>query len=58
MGALISEINEVFGAYGIKVDARHLSLIADYVTQHGVYRPFNRYSALLNSQYLLIIYII
>jgi DNA-directed RNA polymerase I subunit RPA1 len=42
MAALISEIKEVFGAYGIKVDPRHLSLIADYVTQHGVYRPFNR----------------
>ena len=43
MGALVSEIKEVFGAYGIKIDPRHLSIIADYVTQHGLYRPFNRY---------------
>ena len=43
MASLVKEINSVFGAYGIKVDGRHLSLLADYVTQHGVYRPFNRY---------------
>ncbi|XP_064604874.1 DNA-directed RNA polymerase I subunit RPA1-like [Liolophura sinensis] len=39
---LIKEITSVFGAYGIKVDYRHLSLIADYMTFEGVYKPFNR----------------
>ncbi len=39
---IISEIVDVFKAYGIKVDHRHLSLIADYMTFDGTYRPFNR----------------
>ena len=42
--ALIKELQGVFAPYGIRVDPRHLSLLADYVTQHGVYRPFNRYT--------------
>lgn len=32
----------VFQAYGIPVDKRHLYIIADYMTVHGQYRPFNR----------------
>jgi DNA-directed RNA polymerase I subunit RPA1 len=28
--------------YGIAVDHRHLSLIADYMTYEGFYKPFNR----------------
>lgn len=32
----------VFGAYGINVDYRHLSLIADYMTFEGTFKPFNR----------------
>jgi DNA-directed RNA polymerase I subunit RPA1 len=39
---IIKEIKQVFGAYGINVDYRHLSLIADYMTYEGVYKPFNR----------------
>ncbi len=39
---LIREINRVFGAYGIEVDYRHLSLLADYMTYEGVYKPCNR----------------
>ena len=39
---IVSEIAGVFGVYGISVDARHLSLIADYMTLDGGYRPFNR----------------
>lgn len=35
-------MKQVFGAYGINVDYRHLSLIADYMTFEGVYKPFNR----------------
>jgi len=42
MSCLVQEISSVFGAYGIDVDARHLTLIAEYMTQHGAYRAFNR----------------
>lgn len=40
--ALIAEFVKVFDAYGIPVNIRHLSLIADYMTAHGGYRGFNR----------------
>ncbi|CAD7975931.1 unnamed protein product [Amoebophrya sp. A25] len=40
--AVVKEIRNVFGHYGIAVDLRHLYLIADYMTQQGGYRPFNR----------------
>ncbi|XP_062517493.1 DNA-directed RNA polymerase I subunit RPA1-like isoform X2 [Corticium candelabrum] len=39
---LIKEIQSVFKVYGIEVDPRHLSLIADYMCFSGVYRPLNR----------------
>merc|ERR1719239_765677 len=39
---IIREIAGVFDVYGIEVDKRHLSLIADYMTFEGTYRPFNR----------------
>lgn len=32
----------MFKVYGITVDPRHLSLVADYMTSGGSYRPFNR----------------
>ncbi|KAJ3205963.1 hypothetical protein HDU82_004852 [Entophlyctis luteolus] len=40
--AIMSEIGAVFGVYGISVDRRHLSLIADYMTFEGGYKAFNR----------------
>ncbi|KAJ3025212.1 UNVERIFIED_CONTAM: hypothetical protein HDU68_007368 [Siphonaria sp. JEL0065] len=40
--AIMSEIGSVFGVYGISVDRRHLSLIADYMTFEGGYKAFNR----------------
>nr|XP_054764131.1 DNA-directed RNA polymerase I subunit RPA1-like [Lytechinus pictus] len=40
--AIIKEVCDVFSVYGITVDPRHLSLVADYMTFEGVYRPFNR----------------
>ncbi|KAK9701767.1 hypothetical protein K7432_011575 [Basidiobolus ranarum] len=40
--AITKEIGGVFGVYGIEVDPRHLSLIADYMTFEGGYKPFNR----------------
>lgn len=42
--SLIKEFVKVFDAYGIPVNIRHLSLIADYMTIHGGYRGFNRRS--------------
>lgn len=45
----LKEIKQVFGAYGINVDYRHLSLIADYMTYEGVYKPFNRIGIKSNS---------
>ena len=32
----------MFSVYGIMVDYHHLSLIADYMTFEGSYKPFNR----------------
>merc|ERR1719348_799775 len=39
---IVREITNVFQVYGITVDNRHLSLIADYMTFDGTYKPFNR----------------
>jgi len=40
--SVVREVRNVFGHYGIQVDHRHLSLIADYMAQAGDLRPFNR----------------
>lgn len=39
---IIKEIKSIFAVYGISVDLRHLTLIADYMTFGGGYKPFNR----------------
>jgi len=39
---LSQEIKNVFGAYGIHVDPRHLSLVSDYMTFEGTIKAFNR----------------
>ena len=39
---IVEQIRNVFGAYGICVDPRHLSLIADYMTFDGGFKPMNR----------------
>jgi DNA-directed RNA polymerase I subunit RPA1 len=41
---IINDAKQVFEMYGIPVDNRHLSLIADYMTFSGNYLPCNRYS--------------
>jgi DNA-directed RNA polymerase I subunit RPA1 len=38
----VREIVSVFRAYGIVVDPHHLTLVADFMTFDGTYRPFNR----------------
>ncbi|CAD7946868.1 unnamed protein product [Amoebophrya sp. A120] len=40
--AIVREIRNVFGHYGIEVNWRHLYLIADYMTSQGSYRAFSR----------------
>ncbi|NXI46308.1 RPA1 polymerase, partial [Galbula dea] len=39
---IIKEIKDVFAVYGIAVDPRHLSLVADYMCFEGLYKPLNR----------------
>uniref|UniRef100_A0A8C5GM60 DNA-directed RNA polymerase subunit n=1 Tax=Gouania willdenowi TaxID=441366 RepID=A0A8C5GM60_GOUWI len=43
------EIKDVFAVYGIEVDPRHLSLVADYMCFEGVYKPLNRHAIRSNS---------
>ncbi|PLW50103.1 hypothetical protein PCANC_05569 [Puccinia coronata f. sp. avenae] len=46
--SIIKEISGVFNVYGISVDYRHLTILADYMTSEGRYKPFNR-SGLANN---------
>ncbi|CAH1164054.1 unnamed protein product [Phaedon cochleariae] len=39
---IVKEVKDVFNVYGIKVDPRHLSLIADYMTFNGTFEPLSR----------------
>jgi DNA-directed RNA polymerase I subunit RPA1 len=39
---IVDQIRSVFGVYGIDVDPRHLSLIADYMTFSGGYTAMSR----------------
>ncbi|KAL6257208.1 hypothetical protein P5V15_012135 [Pogonomyrmex californicus] len=39
---IIKEVRDVFKMYGITVDSRHLSLIADYMTFDGTFKPLSR----------------
>eukprot|EP00804_Cyclotella_cryptica_P004163 CCRYP_014543-RB/>CCRYP_014543-RB protein AED:0.08 eAED:0.08 QI:152/0.87/0.77/1/0.75/0.66/9/493/1780 len=40
--SIADQIKGVFAVYGISVDPRHLSLIADFMTYDGEYKPMNR----------------
>ena len=51
--ALLAEVSGIFRAYGIGVDMRHLSLIADYMTYTGDQRPLNRIGITHSSSPLL-----
>lgn len=46
---IIREINNVFKSYGISVNIRHLTLIADFMTHTGGYRPMNRLGGIADS---------
>ncbi|XP_056410396.1 DNA-directed RNA polymerase I subunit RPA1 isoform X2 [Hyla sarda] len=43
------EIRDVFAVYGIEVDPRHLSLVADYMCFEGTYQSLSRYGMASNS---------
>ena len=45
---IISEIKHVFSSYGIAVNIRHLTLIADFMTHSGRYRPMSRLGGIAN----------
>ncbi|KAJ7976817.1 DNA-directed RNA polymerase subunit [Quillaja saponaria] len=46
---IIREIMNVFKSYGISVNIRHLTLIADFMTHSGGYRPMNRMGGIAES---------
>lgn len=46
---IIREIVSVFGIYGVNVDMHHLSLIADFMTHSGGYRPMSRSGGIAES---------
>ncbi|CAN4109255.1 unnamed protein product [Withania somnifera] len=48
--SIIREVKTVFGIYGVEIDYRHLSLIADYMTHTGGYQPMSRHGSISESQ--------
>lgn len=46
---IIKEVQDVFKIYGVEIDYRHLSLIADYMTHSGDYRPMSRHGMISES---------
>ncbi|KAK6289691.1 hypothetical protein POUND7_001232 [Theobroma cacao] len=46
---IIREISHVFTSYGIAVNIRHLTLIADFMTHSGRYRPMSRLGGIAES---------
>ncbi|KZV36374.1 DNA-directed RNA polymerase I subunit rpa1-like [Dorcoceras hygrometricum] len=46
---IIREVKQVFDIYGVKIDYRHLSLIADYMTHTGGYRSMSRHGGISES---------
>ncbi|CCA72815.1 probable DNA-directed RNA polymerase I [Serendipita indica DSM 11827] len=51
--SIVKEIKDVFDVYSIKVNIRHLMLIADYMTFDGGFKPFNRRGIATHSSPLL-----
>ena len=47
--AIITEIFTVYNRYGVSVDTRHLTFIADYMTHNGGYRPMSRIGGIADS---------
>jgi DNA-directed RNA polymerase I subunit RPA1 len=51
--SIVHEIQSVFAVYGIDVNSRHLSLIADFMTRNGGYNALNRIGMLQCASPLL-----
>jgi len=49
---IVRQIVNVFDVYGIKINIRHLYLIADYMTSEGTFRPFNRHSFTMDDSFI------
>ncbi|RKO95395.1 beta and beta-prime subunits of DNA dependent RNA-polymerase, partial [Caulochytrium protostelioides] len=47
--SIMQQIAGVFDVYGIKINTRHLTIIADYMTFEGGYKPFNRMGIASNA---------
>nr|GEX03151.1 DNA-directed RNA polymerase I subunit 1 [Tanacetum cinerariifolium] len=47
--SLILEMKNVFGSYGVEIDDRHFSLIADHMTHSGGYRRMSRFGSISES---------
>ncbi|CAG8478441.1 1597_t:CDS:10 [Paraglomus brasilianum] len=50
---IIKEVSSVFQMYGIAVDARHLTLVADYMTHEGGFNSYSRGGMESNTSPLL-----
>lgn len=46
---ILSEVKHVFQIYGVEIDYRHLSLIAEFMTHSGGYRPMSRHGGIAES---------
>ncbi|KAL6987100.1 DNA-directed RNA polymerase [Sarracenia purpurea var. burkii] len=46
---IIREVKNVFSNYGVEIDYRHLSLIAEFMTHSGGYRPMTRHGGIASS---------
>lgn len=46
---VMREIQNIFSSYGISVNIRHLTLVADYMTHSGGYRPMSRLGGIAES---------
>lgn len=49
---IVKEIGSVFEAYGIKVNIRHLYLVADYMTSDGIFKAFNRHTFTMDDCFI------
>lgn len=46
---ILREVKHVFQSYGVEIDSRHLSLITDFMTHTGGYRPMSRHGGIAGS---------
>ncbi|CAL5398113.1 unnamed protein product [Camellia sinensis] len=46
---ILREVKHVFQIYGVEIDYRHLSLIAEFMTHSGGYRPMSRHGGIAES---------